>query len=162
MQVTRDNITNDFSVEINLIGRNADPEKITAILGLTPLKAARAGDPRRNGSPDAVYEEGFWSYETSSQDDVNQCRDHQLNCLADAIEPHVQKLREAGVERIYFYYTLSSFLGILNIHFKSETLEKLARIGADLHVSGFDCFNPKHPIWQEDGSLMEAPADGKA
>lgn len=158
MQLTRDNLTNDFSVEVNLMGQNMDPDQVTQILGLKPLKAARAGDPRRNGNPDAVYEENFWCYEISSQDDVNECRDHQLTCLADTIAPRMDELRAAGVERIYFYYTLSSFIGILNVHFKKETLAKLAAIGADLHVSGFDCFNPKHPMWQEDGAL----ADGNA
>lgn len=156
MRATRDTLTNDFSVEVNMIGQNIDPDGITALLGLQPLKAARTGDPRRNGSSDAVHEKGFWSHEVSSQDDVTECRDHQLNCLADAIAPHVDALRENGVEKIYFNYTLTSFLGLMNVCFKSETLTKLAAIGADLHVSCFDCFNPNHEIWQEDGSMATA------
>ncbi len=162
MQLTRDNLTNDFSVEINLIGQNIDPERITAILGMQPLKTARAGDPRRNDGSESVHEHGFWTYEVSSQDDINECRDHQLNCLVEAIAPHIDQLRENGVETIYFYYTLSSFLGLLNIHFKAETLKKLALIGADLHVSCFDCFNPNHSIWREDGSLAATPTDGQS
>ncbi len=161
MQTTRDSITNDFSVELNMTGNNLDPDKVTEIVGLAPVKAARNGEPRRPGTTE-THEQGFWCYETSSQDEVNECRDHQLKCLVESVEPHVERLRDAGVERIYFYYTLSSFIGLLNVRFQSETLEKLGRIGADLYVSGFDCFNPKHSIWKEDGAVASIPADGQA
>jgi hypothetical protein len=160
MQLNSDTITNDFSVEVNLIGTNLDPDRVTALLGLEPVKTARAGD-RRSTNSEALHEHGFWAYEVSSNDDVTECRDHQLICLAQAIEPHRDALRDAGVERIYFYFTLSSFVGLLNIRFKNETLRMLADLGADLHVSCFDCFNPNHPIWREP-SIAEAPADGTA
>ncbi len=159
MQPTRDNIANDFSVEVNFTGAALDPDRITEITGLAPLKSAKTGDARQNS--DSVCEEGFWSYETSSHDDVNECRDHQLICLVDKLEPHVAELHAAGVERIYFYYTLSSFVGLMNIRFKAETMEKLGRINADLYVSCFDCFNPNHSIWQDDEAMADASANGK-
>lgn len=164
MHVNSDSITNEFSVEINLIGSELDPDQITAILGLEPVKIARAGEPRCNGKEDSFHEHGFWAYETTSHDEVNECRDHQLICLAESIEPHIEKLRSAGVERIYFYFTLSSVFGLLNIRFKAETLELLGRIGADLYVSCYDCFNPNHPIWRQPSmaEAASAPADGKA
>jgi hypothetical protein len=124
------------------------PSRNTTILGLDPVEGARSGDPRRNGNGIGMHEEGFWSYEAASHDDVNECRDHQLVCLVDSIEPHVESLRSAGVERIYFYYTLSSFTGLMNIRFRPDTLAKIGRLNADLYVSCFDCFNPKHPFWQ--------------
>jgi len=147
---------NDYSVEVNLLGKDLDPSAVTSILGLEPMEAARSGEARRNGRANGTHQEGFWAYETASHDDVNECRDHQLVCLVDAIEPHLEKLRAAGVERIYFYYTLSSFTGLMNIRFRPDTLAKIGRLDADLYVSCFDCFNPKHPFWQtstiEDGN----------
>jgi hypothetical protein len=139
---------NDYSVEVNLLGTNLEPETVTSILGLQPIEAARNGDPRRNGSGTGTHVEGLWAYEAASHDDVNECRDHQLVCIVDAIAPHVEKLRSAGVERIYFYYTLSSFTGLMNIRFRPDTLAKIGQLGADLYVSCFDCFNPRHPFWQ--------------
>jgi hypothetical protein len=143
MAPATDLLRNDFSVEVNFVGRELDPDRLTSILELQPTNAARAGQPRNNGRGNAAYQDGFWVYEVSSNDEINECRDHQLNCLVDAVAPKVDQLRAAGVERIYFYYTLSSFAGMLNIRFKAETLQKLGGIDADLYVSCFDCFNPK-------------------
>ncbi|MBC8145131.1 MAG: DUF4279 domain-containing protein [bacterium] len=148
---------NDYSVEVNMLGKDLEPAAVTSILGLEPMEAARSGEPRRNGKGNGSHSEGFWAYEAASHDDVNECRDHQLVCLVDRIEPNIEKLRASGVERIYFYYTLSSFTGLMNIRFRPDTLAKLGRLDADLYVSCFDCFNPKHPFWQsaetEDGNL---------
>ena len=157
MHLISDNITNDFSVEVNLVGNNIDPERITEILGLEPVKSGRTGEPRNNGRGEAVHEQGFWTYEISSNDEINECRDHQLLCLAEKLEPHAEALRAAGVERFYFYFTLSSFVGLLNIRFKAETLATLARLNADLYVSCFDCFNPRHEIWN--GTELAASPD---
>jgi hypothetical protein len=160
MHLNTDSITNDFSVEVNLLGSNLDPERITSITGLEPVKAARKGDPRSVGKEGSVYEQGFWAHEISSNDDVTECRDHQLVCLAQSLEPHIDKLRDAGVERVYFYYTLSSYVGLLNVRFKAETLQTLAKLDADLYVTCFDCFNPNHPIWRD--AMAESPVDGQA
>ena len=160
MHSTRDNITNDFSVEVNFTGQGLDPAKVTEILGIEPIKTAKAGDPCRNGT--SSYEEGIWAYEVSSNDEVTECRDHQLNCLIDKVEPRMAELREAGVERAYFYFTLSSFVGLMNIRFKAETLARLGSLDADLYVSCFDCFNPKHSIWQDGAAIAESPVDGQA
>jgi len=143
------NVTNEYSVEVNLLGTSLDPERITSILGIEATKSAKVGQPRRKGQDDSVYDESFWAYEVSSRDDINECRDYQILCVADIIEPKVDLLKEAGVERIYFYYTLSSFYGMMNVRLKAETMDRLARIGADLYLTGFDCFNPKHPFWQD-------------
>jgi hypothetical protein len=139
---------NDYSVEVNLLGKDLDPAMVSTILGLEPAEAARSGEPRRNGHGDGTHLEGLWTYEAASHDDVNECRDHQLVCLVDSIAPKIEQLRAAGVERIYFYYTLSSFTGLMNIRFRPDTLAKIGNLGADLYVSCFDCFNPKHPFWQ--------------
>lgn len=152
MNNAHDPTTNDFSVELNLVGRDLDPERISAILGIDPSKAARAGEARahcRNGS---AYELGFWAHEISSTDEVTQCRDHQLTCLADTVAPHAASLREAGVERIYFYFTMSSFIGLLNVKFNAETMRKLGELDADLYVSCYDCFDPQHPFWKLESS----------
>jgi hypothetical protein len=159
MHSTRDNITNDFSVEVNFTGQNLDPARVTEIIGLQPIKSAKTGEPRRNGG--AVHEEGIWAYETSSNDEVTECRDHQLNCLIDKVQPRMEELREAGVERTYFYFTLSSFVGLLNIRFKAETLARLGSLNADLYVSCFDCFNPKHSIWQDGAAVAENHAESE-
>jgi hypothetical protein len=152
-----DQVTNEYTIEVDFTGDRLDPEKVTAIMGLQPTECAKAGDPRRNGHghEGATYEHGFWTYDATSQDDVDECRDAHLKQLAEMVEPHVERLREAGVERIYFYYTLCSHIGLMNIHFKAETLRKVCDIGADLYVSCFDCFNPNDPIWKEDSSLTE-------
>jgi hypothetical protein len=150
MAIATENIKNDFSVEVNLTGPDLDPAKVTEILGLVPTDSARTGDPRRNGHADATYSEGFWSHELSALDEINQCRDHLLCCLVDKIEPKVDEIRTAGVEKIYFYFTLSSYVGMMNLHFKAETMGKLSKIDADLYVTCFDCFNPKHSFWQEE------------
>jgi hypothetical protein len=160
MHLNSDSITNDFCVEVNLIGSELDPDRVTSITGLEPVKAARAGDTRTFGKENSVYEHGFWAYEVSSTDEITECRDHQLICLARSIEPHIDQLRDAGVERVYFYFTLSSVVGLLNIRFKSETLQTIARLDADLYVSCYDCFNPKHPLWSESSLAAEASADG--
>ncbi|HVZ37728.1 MAG TPA: DUF4279 domain-containing protein [Candidatus Kapabacteria bacterium] len=157
MRATHDCLTNEFTVELNLIGEHLDPERVTAILGLRPLRTARAGDARStpNGG---CYQEGFWIHEVVSNDDIHECRDHLLNRLADAVAPHTRQLSDAGVERIYFYYTMSSSIGLLNIRFKAQTMEKLSRLGADLYVSCYDCFDPKHPYW----NILAEPSNNGA
>src|SRR5256885_14626977 len=52
MQLNSDSITNDFCVEVNLIGAELDPERVTSITGMQPVKAARAGDARTMGRED--------------------------------------------------------------------------------------------------------------
>jgi hypothetical protein len=151
---TNDYVTNDYSIEVNFLGADLDPDLVSRILGLTPVKAARRGAVRPHGN--GSYEEGHWVYEASTQDDVTECRDHQLNCLIESVEPHIESLRAAGVDRILFYYTLSSFIGLLNIRFKSETMARLGALNADLYVTCFDCFNPKHPFWKLDGDNAAA------
>lgn len=152
MAIGPDHAHNDFSVELNIVGATLDPERISSITGLTPTTSAAAGDPRPSGGDGAVYDEGVWCYEVSSNDEVNECRDHQLVCILDAVEPHIDEIRAAGAERIYFYFTIASAIGMLNMRFKAETMQRLAAIGADLYVSGFDCFNPKHPFWTDEPS----------
>ncbi len=154
MSFSANSVTNDYCVEVSLMGEQLDPSRISSILNMEPSKSAAAGEPRRKDRADSVYEEGFWAYEVSSSDDVTECRDHQIICIADMLEPHVASLREAGVERIHFYFTLSSFYGMMNIRLKSATMQKLAEIGADLYLSGFDCFNPNHPFWN-DAEVLE-------
>ncbi len=149
MQTNGHAITNEFSVEVNLTGAALDPAHITEILGLQPTTAACAGDARKSGDAAKVHTEGFWAYEVSSNDEVNECRDHQLNCVVDTITPHRERLREAGVERIYFYFTLSSFVGLMNIHLHPSTMSKLSAIEADLYITCFDCFDPQHAFWNE-------------
>ncbi len=148
-----DHTLNDFSVELNIVGRDLDPETITRLTGLEPTTAARTGDPRPNRKGGASYDEGVWCYEVTSSDEVNQCRDHQLVCVIDAIEPHMDRIREAGAERVYFYFTLASAIGMMNMRFKAETMRRLASLDADLYVSCFDCFNPNDSFWHEDGKV---------
>lgn len=158
MRPNPDYPTNDYSVEVNLVGRLLNPERISDILGIQPTKAALAGDPRPTCKKGSPYDMGFWSHEVSTQDDLTECRDHHLTCLADAVAPHVYALREAGVERIYFYYTMSSFIGMLNVKFNAETMAKLASMNADLHVSCYDCFDPKHPFWSTQPEAQDGAA----
>jgi hypothetical protein len=150
-----DQVTNEYTIEVDLIGDAIDPDRITAIMGFNPTESGRIGDPRKNGHEGAVHERSFWTYDATNHDDVGECRDHQLRLLAEQIGPKADQLREAGVERIYFYYTLCSQIGLMNIHFKAETLQKVSDIGADLYVSCYDCFNPNDPIWKEDASFQE-------
>lgn len=151
-------LTNDYSVEVTLTGENFDPEKASAILGVQPTKSGCKGEPRQAHHGGAVWDASFWAREINSRDDVNQCRDHHISCLIDDIEPHIGTLRDAGMERIYFYFTLSSSIGLLNMKLNASTMGRLADIGADLYVSCFDCFNPNHAFWQEDGAAL----DGKS
>ena len=142
--------TNTYSVELTLTGDNLDPERVTALLDLEPSTAGLKGDERRV-TPDGerkVWETGTWSHDVDSSDDVNECRDHQLLCLVDAIEPHLAQLREEGLERIYFYYTLTSSIGLMNLRLRPETMKRLGAIDADLYVSCFDCFDPDHDYWK--------------
>jgi hypothetical protein len=147
-------VQNDYSVEVTLLGKDLEPRTISTILGVEPAEAARNGDRHINGHGDGTYTEGFWSYEISSHDDVVECRDHQINSMIDILEPHLEEIRSAGVEKLYFYYTLSSFTGLMNIRIHAATLARLARIDADLYISCFDCFNPKHPYWKQTPSLQ--------
>ena len=151
MMDASDCCTNDFSVEVNLVGRELNPARVTAILNLEPTKAAVAGAPRES-NPAATYELGFWAHEMSSRNEITECRDHQLTCLADSIAPHLAALKDAGMERIYFYYTMSSFIGMLNIKLNANTLQKLSGLGADLYISCFDCYDSKHPFWKLESS----------
>lgn len=165
MQTNGNPITNDFSVEVNLTGPGLDPALISTILGLEPTSAARAGEPRKRCDDGTkVHTEGFWAYEVSSNDEVNECRDHHLNCVVDTLTPHRDRLKEAGVERIYFYFTLSSFLGLMNIRLQASTMNKLAEIGADLYISCFDCFDPRHSYWSVGVDIpnQQPSADGNA
>ncbi len=143
-------LTNEYSIEVTLTGESFDPDNATAILGLAPAKTGRKGEPKREGQTDAVWDAHFWSHEINSRDDVNQCRDHHISCLVDQIAPHVESLQSAGMERIYFYYTLSSSIGLLNIKLNPETMKRLADIGADLYISCFDCFDPEHSFWKSE------------
>lgn len=152
-------LTNDYSVEVTLTGEHFSPEKASAILGVQPTKAGSKGEPRQTRHEGAVWDTNFWSREINSRDDVTQCRDHHISCLIDDIEPHVEALRSAGMERIYFYFTLSSSIGLLNMKLNPTTMGRLAGIDADLYISCFDCFDPNHEFWQEDGEELEAKAN---
>lgn len=148
-------LTNDYSVEVTLTGENFDPETASTILGTQPTKFGRKGEPRHANQNGAAWDMNFWSREISSNDDVTQCRDHHITCLVDEIEPHISALRDAGMERIYFYFTLSSSIGLLNIKLNSSTMGRLAGIDAELYISCFDCFDPNHAFWQEDGAELQ-------
>lgn len=142
-------LTNDYSVEITLTGDDFDPGTATEIMGLTPTKSGRKGEARDSGRNGSVWETGFWSREISSRESAEECRDQHLGCLADEIRPHIDKLRAIGLERVYFYFTLTSPIGMLNLRLKPETMRKLCDIEADLYVSCFDCFNPNHSFWKD-------------
>ena len=144
-------LTNDYSVEVTLVGEDFDPVKATEIIGVQPDKSGRRGDSRQ---PDAEnvssWKQSFWSREISSRDDINECRDHNISCLIDEIAPHIDTLKsEAGMDHIYFYYTLASSIGLMNIKLAPETMGRLSGIGADLYISCFDCFDPNHAFWSE-------------
>ncbi len=141
-------ITNEYSVEANLVGSNLDPERVTDILGVEPSKSGLEGQPRPTSSNGGTHNQNFWTLERSSGDSANECKDYQLNCLLDIVEPKITELRNAGVENVYFYFTLCSSIGLLNIKFNAETMTRLSGLNADLYVSCFDCFDPKHPYWQ--------------
>ena len=143
-------LTNEYSVEITLAGKNFDLEKANQLLDKEPTKSGQCGEPRHlHKENEACWEESFWSYEISSRDDIHQCRDHHISCLIDDIQPHIEALKKAGMERIYFYYTLASSIGLLNIKLAPGTMRRLAEIDADLYISCFDCFNPNHAFWKE-------------
>src|SRR5438045_1280584 len=91
-------IQNDYSVEVNLCGKELNPDRVTEILDIQPAETAKRGEARHAGHTHGGYDEGFWAYESNSHDDVNECRDHQLVCLVDKIEPKIEQLRAAGVE----------------------------------------------------------------
>jgi len=147
MMMNSDALTNITSVEVNLVGVRLDPDRVTTILGLEPSGAARSGEPCSRKDPMKLRDEGYWAHEISAGDELTECRDHGINCLADSLLPHRDTLRDAGVERIYFYYTLSSFIGMLNVRLKSETMRKLSELEADIYVSCFDCFDPNHEFF---------------
>ena len=143
-------LTNEYSIEITLTGKDFDPEKATRILGKEPTKSGKCGEERNSMRENAgCWDESFWSYEISARDDINECRDHHISCLIDDIAPHTEVLKEAGMERIYFYYTLASSIGLLNIKLTPTTMSRLAEINADLYISCFDCFDPNHEFWNE-------------
>ncbi len=144
-------LTNDYSVQVTLTGEDLDPDLVTTLLTIEPTTTGRRGEERRV-TPEGerkLWESGVWSHEVSSSDDVTECRDHQLLSLVDAIEPQLDRLRGAGLERIYFYYTLASSIGLMNVRLRPETMRRLGAIDADLYVSCFDCFNPEHEYWKE-------------
>ncbi|MCE2503662.1 MAG: DUF4279 domain-containing protein [Chlorobi bacterium] len=144
-------LTNDYSVEVTLAGKDFDPVKASQLLGKEPTKSGRCGEPRHlHQESDACWKESFWSYEISSRDDIHECRDHHISCLIDDIQPHMEALKEAGMERVYFYYTLASSIGLLNIKLAPATMRRLSEIEANLYISCFDCFNPNHAFWKED------------
>lgn len=144
-------LTNDYTVQVTLIGKDLDPAEVSTILPLTPSTAARRGEqrPTANGSEAHAWEHGVWSHEVNTRDDVNECRDHQILCMVDEIEPRHEDLRRAGVDRIYFYYTLASSIGMMNIRLRPETMRRLADIEADLYISCFDCFDPSDRYWKD-------------
>src|SRR5688500_2818543 len=144
--------TNDYSVQVTLSGDRFDPARATGIIGLEPTKSGIKGEPRDPQSTEEnapLWETGFWSRDVHSKDDIIECRDHQLLCLIDEIAPHIDALKSIGMERIYFYYTLASSIGMMNIRLQPETMRRLAAIDADLYITCFDCFNPKHEYWNE-------------
>ena len=142
-----DALANITSIEVNLVGPDLDPDRVTAILGLQPTCTGRSGEPCSRKDPMKLRDEGYWTHERSEGDEVVECRDHGIICLADTLLPHRDRLREAGVDRIYFYYTLSSFIGMLNVRLKSETMRKLVELEAGIYVSCFDCFDPNHSFF---------------
>lgn len=143
-------LTNDYSVEVTLAGKDLDPASVTSIIGVEPTKRGARGEVREKGREDeARWEEGFWSHEINSRDDIHECRDHHITCLVDEIAPHVETLKDAGMERIYFYYTLASSIGLMNIKLAPGTMKRLADIDADLYISCFDCFDPNHAFWNQ-------------
>lgn len=147
MTMRADSVTSISSVEVNLVGPQLDPAIVTSIVGREPTCSGRAGEPCSRHDPIKKREEGYWALEMSGGDELVECRDHGIICLADALLPHRERLREAGVDRIYFYFTLSSFIGMLNVRLKAETMRKLVELDADIHVSCFDCFDPNHSFF---------------
>lgn len=143
--------TNEYSVEVTFCGDNLDPDALDAILPIEATKKGRKGEPHSHGK-EGTCDSGFWSHEISSRDDITECRDHQLNRLVDAIEPHREALGAAGVDRIWFYYTLASSIGLMNIRLRPDTMKRLAAIDADLYISCFDCFDPDHDFWKVDAA----------
>ena len=115
---------------------------------ISPTRKGKKGAARNDAPSGPLHEGGFGSHEVNARDDVNECRDHQITCLIDAISPKREELRAAGVDRIWFYYTLASSIGLLNIRLRPETMAQLAALEADLYISCFDCFNPKHEFWK--------------
>lgn len=147
MTMNGDSVTSITSVEVNLVGSQLDPALVTSILGMEPTCSGRAGEPCAKHDPMKRREEGYWARELSGGDEAVECRDHGIVCLADALLPYRERLRDAGVDRIYFYFTLSSFIGMLNMRLKAETMRKLVDLDADIHVSCFDCFDPNHAFF---------------
>ncbi len=144
-------LTNDYSVQVTLIGDDLDPDEVSTIISLEPTTIGRRGEerPSLNGSESRSWEQGVWSHEISTRDDVNECRDHQILRMIDEIEPRHDDLKQAGVDRIYFYYTLASSIGMMNIRLRPETMRRLADINADLYISCFDCFDPSDRYWKD-------------
>ena len=149
-------LTNEYSIEVTLTGESFQFEKATEILGLEPTKVGRKGEPKRKGQCNTVWEADYWSHEINSRDDVNTCRDHHISCLVDQIAPHVEALKAAGMERVYFYFTLSSSIGLLNMKLNPATMKRLADVDADLYISCFDCFDPGHSFWKEEAGAEMA------
>ncbi len=143
-------LTNDFTVQVTLSGENLNPDDVSTILGIDPETIGRKGEERRVSEDGTVHnwEEGVWSHELSARESVDECRDHCLLSLVDQIAPSHARLKEVGVQRIYFYYTLASSIGMMNIRLRPETMRRLSEINADLYVTCFDCFDPKNEYWQ--------------
>jgi len=68
---------------------NFDPDDITNILGLPPLKQWRIGDPRNNGS---IYDFASWEY--GRCDDYDIYVENQMMQSINELIPKIQKLKE--------------------------------------------------------------------
>ena len=130
------------AVSFCLLGRDLDPDAVTARLGLTPDDIQRRGDERRNkrsGALLGVYSEGLWALGSLPHVDSKDVNDHFRWVLGQVL-PHREAVLEfaRGGESFFNVLWKSTYLyagtGPL---IDAECLAGVAALGGGM---GFDIY----------------------
>jgi hypothetical protein len=114
-----------FKVTLRIIITTLDPDRISAMLNLTPTKVGKRG--QRKGRTSANWEHHFWLLDALSSDDVPF--EDQIPLILDQLESHLDDFRRLttteGVEADLFL-GFSSDNGQGGAYFTPALLRRIA------------------------------------
>ncbi len=126
-------MTCEMMVALRLIGQNFSPEKITLLLGVSPTKTWRLGDPVQH----TLLKRKHHGWEFSIPLQAGLDMEERLCSLLDIFEPYRQSLLEA-CDRFGLEVEIACALYVTDaapiMHLSSRTMKRLAALNADLDM----------------------------
>lgn len=123
-------MAHEYSVEFRIHGKDLDPAKITARLGLEPSRTRLAGDRRGSG----VWDKGMWAFNGGS-DDYWDSLDEGLVSVLEELWPHRHVIAEYAETIWWCGHFSSSFDG--GPVLLPTTMKKLGEFGVKLFIDTY-------------------------